>query len=205
MLEHPETGRPPAESAAQAAHKSDTVTFGFWLYLMSDCLLFAALFATYAVLHANTFGGLGARELFSLPYVLLETLALLTSSFTAGLGILVARRGRKGQTLFWFSLTLLLGIAFLSLEFSEFAKLVTAGHGPAVSGFLSAYFTLVGTHGLHVAVGALWMLFMLFEVARHSLSATNVRRLTLLSLFWHFLDVIWILIFTVVYLLPFTL
>lgn len=177
--------------------------FGFWLYLLSDAVIFASLFATYAVLHGNTFGGPGARDIASLPYVLTETLLLLTSSFTAGLGILSAHQGRVRAVLGWFSLTLLLGLSFLALELREFAALVGEGHAPSQSAFLSSYFTLVGTHGLHVAIGSLWMLFMLIVVAKRSLTETNVRRLTMLSLFWHFLDVIWIFIFTLVYLFPF--
>jgi cytochrome o ubiquinol oxidase subunit 3 len=183
--------------------KDGVALFGFWLYLLSDAIIFACLFATYAVLHANTFGGPGARDIVSLPYVLAETFVLLTSSFTAGLGVLAAYRGRAHAVLGWFSLTLLLGLSFLALELNEFAALVREGHGPSGSGFLSSYFTLVGTHGFHVAVGSFWMLFMLISVYKRSLTPTNVRRLTMLSLFWHFLDVIWIFIFTLVYLLPF--
>ncbi|HUY62661.1 MAG TPA: cytochrome o ubiquinol oxidase subunit III [Candidatus Paceibacterota bacterium] len=188
---------------AGAEGRGDTPVFGFWLYLMSDCLLFASLFATYAVLHNNVFGGPGARELFDLPYVLAETLLLLTSSFTVGLGVLAARRGNRGTTVALFGLTLLLGLAFLGLELHEFGALIMAGSGPDRSGFLSAYFTLVGTHGFHVAVGVLWMLVMLVHVMRAGLTERNVERLTMLSLFWHFLDLIWVFIFTIVYLLPF--
>lgn len=187
----------------EEAHRQDTTVFGFWLYLMSDCLVFASLFATYAVLHTNTFGAPGGPQLFNLPYALTETLVLLTSSFTAGLGLLAARRGRTRETIVWFSVTFLLGLAFLGLEIHEFSGLVAAGNGPSRSGFLSAYFTLVGTHGLHVALGSLWMLILLAQVAWHGLTTTNLRRLTLLSLFWHFLDIIWVLIFTIVYLFPF--
>ena len=193
----------PHTPAHEASATQDMTVFGFWLYLMSDCLIFASLFATYAVLHTNTFGGPNARDLFTLPYALAETLILLTSSFTAGLGILAARRGRPRETIAWLAVTLLLGLSFLGLEIHEFAGLVAAGNGPSRSGFLSAYFTLVGTHGLHVALGSLWMLVLLVQVAFRGLSATNVRRLTLLSLFWHFLDIIWVLIFTIVYLFPF--
>ncbi|HQU07971.1 MAG: cytochrome o ubiquinol oxidase subunit III [Parcubacteria group bacterium 21-54-25] len=183
--------------------QSDTAVFGFWIYIMSDTIIFACLFATYAVLHNNTFGGPGARELFNLPFVLTETLILLTSSFTAGLGILAAHRRNKPQVLGWFIASLVLGLSFLALEFHEFSALIHAGHGPSTSAFLSAYFVLVGTHGLHVAIGALWMVLLLVQVARKALTETNVRRLTMLSLFWHFLDVIWILIFTIVYLMAF--
>lgn len=176
-------------------------TFGFWVYLMTDCVLFAALFATYAVLHNNTFGGPGARELFSLPYVLVETLLLLTSSFTCGLGLLAARRGDKQQVLMWFGITFLLGLSFLTMEVTEFSHLAHEGNSWHRSGFLSSYFTLVGTHGVHIATGLLWMLVMLGRVLQGGLSKSTLRRLTLLSLFWHFLDVVWIFIFTIVYLL----
>ena len=180
---------------------TDRTFFGFWVYLMTDCVLFASLFATYAVLRSNTFGGPAGKDLFSLSYVLAETLALLTSSFTCGLGILAARRGRQNWVLIWFAITFLLGITFLSLELSEFARLAHEGDSWRRSGFLSAFFTLVGTHGAHITAGLIWMATMMAQVLRRGLTESNVRKLTLLSLFWHFLDVIWIFIFTIVYLL----
>lgn len=175
--------------------------FGFWLYLMTDCVLFASLFATFAVLRNNTAGGPAGNEIFSLPFVLTETLVLLTSSFTAGLGWLSARRGDRRATMLWFGITMLLGIFFLSLEVSEFHKLYVEGNSWRRSGFLSAFFTLVGTHGLHITSGLIWMAVMLARLAKGRLDAVVVRRLTMLSLFWHFLDVIWIFIFTIVYLM----
>jgi cytochrome o ubiquinol oxidase subunit 3 len=175
--------------------------FGFWVYLMTDCVLFAALFATYAVLHTNTFGGPPARELFSLPYVLTETLILLSSSYTCGLAILALHRGSKHQVLVWFGVTFLLGLAFLGLELSEFSRLVADGNSWQRSGFLSAFFTLVGTHGLHITIGLLWIGVMIAKIGRKGLTAATSRQLSLLSLFWHFLDVIWIFIFTFVYLM----
>jgi cytochrome o ubiquinol oxidase subunit 3 len=181
--------------------KDATTVFGFWVYLMTDCVLFASLFATYAVLHHNSFGGPSAQTLFSLPNVLAETLFLLTSSFTCGLAMLAAYRNRKQQVVFWFGVTFLLGAAFLGIELSEFAHLVQTGNGWQRSGFLSSFFTLVGTHGLHITVGLTWMAVMVAKVTSTGLTQANVRRLTLLSLFWHFLDVIWIFIFTIVYLL----
>ncbi|HSX02165.1 MAG TPA: cytochrome o ubiquinol oxidase subunit III [Candidatus Saccharimonadia bacterium] len=186
---------------SQALETTTKSQLGFWVYLMTDCILFGSLFATYAVLHGNTFGGPGAAELFSLSFVLAETLILLTSSFTAGLATLAARRGDKMQVLLWFGLTFVLGAAFLGLELSEFSKLAHEGNGWQRSGFLSAFFTLVGTHGLHIATGLLWMGALLTRVMRGGLTPTAVKRLTLLSLFWHFLDVIWIFIFTIVYLM----
>jgi cytochrome o ubiquinol oxidase subunit 3 len=176
-------------------------TFGFWVYLMTDCILFASLFATYAVLHGNTFGGPSGRELFNLPFVLTETLILLTSSFTAGLATLAMHRAKQTQVLVWLAITFLLGIAFLTMELTEFSQLVSEGNSWARSGFLSAFFTLVGTHGLHITTGLLWMGVMMVQVVRKGLTQPMVRRLTMLSLFWHFLDIIWIFIFTIVYLM----
>jgi cytochrome o ubiquinol oxidase subunit 3 len=178
----------------------DTPLFGFWLYLMSDCLLFASLFATYAVLHTNTFGGVSAEGLFSLPYALVETLLLLTSSFVCGLAVLAAHRNKPTLTAVALVVTLVLGLSFLGMEFYEFHSFVAAGHGWQQSAFLSSFFTLVATHGLHVAAGALWMILLLVHLVSKGLTPANLRRLTLLSLFWHFLDIIWICIFTFVYL-----
>ncbi len=180
---------------------SAKTSFGFWVYLMTDCVLFASLFAVYAVLHNNAFGGPSAAELFSLPLVLTETLILLTSSFTCGLGLLAAQRGHKNQVMTWFGLTFLLGAVFLGLELREFSSLVGEGSSWRRSGFLSAFFTLVGTHGLHISVGLTWMAVMLVQIARRGFGRGTLQRLTLLCLFWHFLDIIWIFIFTIVYLM----
>jgi cytochrome o ubiquinol oxidase subunit 3 len=187
----------PAAALPEADPKT---VFGFWVYIMTDCVLFATLFATYAVLQHNTYGGPSGRELFSLPFVLAETLILLTSSYTCGLAMLAVRRADKRQVLAWFAITMLLGLSFLGLELSEFHKLALEGHSWRASGFLSAFFTLVGTHGLHITTGLLWMSVMMIRVWRQGLDAASVRRLTLLSLFWHFLDIVWIFIFTIVYL-----
>lgn len=180
---------------------TDKTIFGFWVYLMTDCLLFGSLFATYAVLRGNTFGGPSANELFSMPTALVETLILLTSSFCCGLAMLAVHQARKYHALFWFGLTFALGVVFLILELSEFSHLASSGNSWTRSGFLSAFFTLVGTHGLHITIGLIWMVVMGWQVIRRGFSASVVRRLTLLSMFWHFLDVIWIFIFTVVYLI----
>jgi cytochrome o ubiquinol oxidase subunit 3 len=187
------------EAAVEQANESKTL-FGFWVYLMTDCILFATLFATFAVLRNNTFNGPAGRDLFSLPYVLTETLILLTSSFTAGLGILSAHNRNKRNTLLFFGITFLLGAVFLTLELREFAHLAHEGNSWRRSGFLSAFFTLVGTHGAHITAGLIWMAVMMYRVRQMGLTAFNVKRLTMLSLFWHFLDVIWIFIFTIVYL-----
>jgi cytochrome o ubiquinol oxidase subunit 3 len=177
----------------------DKTIFGFWLYLMTDCVLFASLFAVYAVLHKNTFGGPGGETLFNLPYVLNETFILLTSSFTCGLAILAAQSKKLSHVRFWLGVTFVLGASFLYLELSEFHKLVRGGNSPHRSGFLSSYFTLVGTHGIHITVGLIWILVMIIRLTQMGLTQKTVRQLTLLSIFWHFLDVIWIFIFSIVY------
>ena len=181
--------------------KNAKTLFGFWVYIMTDCVLFASLFATYAVLHRSTFGGPSGETLFSLPNVLAETLILLTSSFTCGLGILAARAKHKNKVLFWFFITFVLGIAFLFLELTEFRHLVITGNSWRRSAFLSAFFTLVGTHGLHISVGLLWLAVLLGKIFSKGLSKNNIRQLTIFSIFWHFLDIIWIFIFTIVYLM----
>jgi cytochrome o ubiquinol oxidase subunit 3 len=182
---------------AQATEKT---VLGFWAYLMTDCVLFASLFAVYAVLHGNTFGGPGGRELFKLPYVLVETMALLTSSFTCGLALLAAQKRDRSQVLLWLGVTFLLGLTFLELELSEFHKMVLEGNSWRRSGFLSSYFTLVGTHGLHITFGLIWMAVTCVFMMKRGLTDSTLKRLTLLSLFWHFLDIVWIFIFTIVYL-----
>jgi cytochrome o ubiquinol oxidase subunit 3 len=175
--------------------------FGFWVYLMTDCVLFATLFATFAVLRGNTYGGPSGAELFSLPFVLIETLILLTSSFTSGLAMLALHRRDTRQILVWLGITFLLGAAFLGMELSEFHKLALEGNSWRRSGFLSAFFTLVGTHGLHIATGLLWLIVLSVQLVKRGIGPTTARRLTLFSMFWHFLDIIWIFIFTFVYLL----
>jgi len=183
-------------------HEADDKTLlGFWIYLMTDIVLFATLFATFIVLRDKTFGGPDGRELFSLPFVLLETMILLTSSFTAGLGLLAAYQNKKTAVLAWFGLTFALGAAFLGLEIFEFNNLIQEGNSWTSSAFLSAFFTLVGTHGLHITAGLIWMAVVLWRVFKSGLSSPLKHKLSMLSLFWHFLDIIWIFIFTVVYLI----
>lgn len=177
------------------------VTFGFWVYLMTDCVLFASLFATYAVMQNNTFGGPGASELFNLPNVLIETMLLLTSSFTCGLAMLALHRRNKKQVLILLALTGLLGLGFLGLEISEFHKLAIEGNSWRRSGFLSAFFTLVGTHGLHITTGLLWLGVMAKKTYSRGFTRSTIRQLTMFSLFWHFLDIIWIFIFSIVYMM----
>lgn len=176
-------------------------TFGFWIYIMTDCVLFATLFATYGVLRNNTAGGPGGGELFSMPFVLIETLLLLTSSLTVGLAVLAAHGKQKRAALAWLSATFVLGAAFLGMEVYEFAKLIAEGHSWQASAFLSAYFTLVGTHGLHITIGLLWALTIGIQLVRKGFTYGTLKRFALFSLFWHFLDIVWIFIFTIVYLL----
>lgn len=178
----------------------ESTVFGFFTYLMTDLVLFASLFAVYAVLHGNTFGGPSTKDIFDAHVALFETLLLLTSSFTCGLALLAARRGHLKSTLTALLATLMLGAAFVTLEVSEFARLAAAGNGPSRSAFLSSYFTLVGTHGLHITLGLLWMAVMMVALALKGLTRGNLRKLMLFSLFWHFLDLVWIFIFTIVYL-----
>jgi cytochrome o ubiquinol oxidase subunit 3 len=188
---------------AHEEHHDDgsTTTLGFWIYLMSDCILFASLFAAFAVLRGQLAGGPGAREIFSLPYVAVETAFLLVSSFTYGMAMISMGRQRQGAVLGWLVLTMLLGLGFLGMEVHEFADLIREGAGPDRSAFLSAFFTLVGTHGLHVTSGIVWMVVLMIHVLRRGLTPANQTRLMCLSLFWHFLDVVWIGVFTVVYLM----
>ncbi len=181
--------------------KQTRAVFGFWVYLMTDCVLFASLFATYAVLHSNTFGGPDGKTIFSLPYVLTETMALLTSSFTCGLAMIAMQAKKVHKTVFFLVLTFLLGLTFLSLELHEFSHLVQTGDSWHRSAFLSSYFTLVGTHGLHITIGLIWLLIMLYQVLVRGFTKGVTRRLTMFSMFWHFLDIVWIFIFSIVYLL----
>ncbi len=182
---------------------TDRAMFGFWIYLMTDLLMFAVLFAVYAVLHNNTLGGETGRELFSLPLALTETLVLLTSSFTVGIAMIAVRRGNKTQTLIWFGITFVLGLAFLSLELKEFAEFIHEGNTLQTNAFLSSFFVLLGTHGIHIASGLLWMAITMIYVMKRGLNSHLVRKLAMLSLFWHFLDIVWIFIFTIVYLRAF--
>jgi cytochrome o ubiquinol oxidase subunit 3 len=174
--------------------------FGFWIYLMSDLILFATLFATYVVLGRNYAGGPTGKELFDLPYVLGETLLLLCSSVTCGLFMLAAQGGKKKGVLLGLAVTMLLGLGFVAMEVKEFYGLIAQGLGPDKSAFLSIFFTLVGTHGTHVSFGLIWMAVMMGQVAVKGLTLPVQSRLLRLSMFWHFLDIVWIGIFSIVYL-----
>jgi cytochrome o ubiquinol oxidase subunit 3 len=174
---------------------------GFWLYLMSDCLVFACLFACYGVLGRSYGGGPTGAQLFELPVVAVNTALLLLSSITYGFAVLQMQRRRRAGTLAWLALTGLLGAGFVGIELHEFAHLIHEGAGPQRSAFLSSFFTLVGTHGLHVSFGIVWLVTLMIQVTKHGLSTANRRRLMCLSMFWHFLDVVWIGVFTFVYLM----
>ncbi|UPG72890.1 cytochrome o ubiquinol oxidase subunit III [Roseomonas gilardii subsp. gilardii] len=204
---HPALGNPIGEKVSfyvteeEHAHPGASTMLGFWIYLMSDCLIFAVLFATYGVLGRSFAAGPTPAELFDLPLVALNTAMLLFSSITYGFAMLAMMKQQKGAVLFWLLVTGLFGAAFLGLELYEFHHLISEGAGPQRSAFLSSFFTLVGTHGLHVTVGIIWLLTLMVQVARFGLHEANQRRLMCLSLFWHFLDVIWIGVFSFVYLL----
>jgi cytochrome o ubiquinol oxidase subunit 3 len=185
-------------SRAEALNKT---LFGFWVYLMTDIVLFATLFATFLVLRDSTAGGPAGSEIFDMPFVLAETLILLTSSFTAGLAMLAAHKKDWAKTLGWLSLTFILGAAFLALELSEFNNLASEGLSWQASAFMSAFFTLVSTHGLHITFGLIWMATLMFKLYKSGFASNSLKRLAMLSLFWHFLDIVWIFIFTIVYLL----
>ena len=181
--------------------EGSSTMLGFWMYLMSDCLIFAMLFATYGVLGTSYAGGPGPRDLFELPLVALNTSMLLLSSITYGFAMLAMTDGRRGAMQGWLAITGLFGAAFIGIELYEFSHLIHEGAGPQRSAFLSSFFTLVGTHGLHVTFGLVWLVVLMVQVQTKGLIPANRRRLMCLSLFWHFLDVIWIGVFTFVYLL----
>lgn len=191
------------EAHAEHGHHDAGATkvFGFWIYLMSDLILFASLFATYVVLSGGTAGGPSGKDIFSLKFVLGETFLLLFSSITYGFAMLAMHKGKVATVNLWLFVTFLLGLGFVIMEVYEFHELISEGYGPDRSGFLSAFFALVATHGLHVTAGLVWIIIMMIQVSCRGLTQVNQTRLNCLSLFWHFLDVVWICVFTVVYLL----
>jgi cytochrome o ubiquinol oxidase subunit 3 len=186
------------EPAVRNVHEERA--FGFWLYLMSDAIIFSLLFATYSVMASNHDDGPTAKALFSLSRAFGETLSLLLSSVTFGFATAAMKAGNRAGVLSWLVVTFMLGLGFVGMEMREFHGLIQVGAGPSRSGFLSAFFTLVGTHGLHVSFGLLWMLVMMGQVVVKGLSAPVTSRLLRLGLFWHFLDIVWVGIFSVVYL-----
>ncbi|MBY5446055.1 cytochrome o ubiquinol oxidase subunit III [Rhizobium leguminosarum] len=196
-----DTAEKPEFYLTEDRHPENSTNLGFWLYLMSDCLIFAVLFATHGVLGRNYAAGPSPADLFDLPIVALNTSMLLFSSITYGFAMLQMERNAKAETLFWLAVTGLFGAAFIGLELYEFIHLIHEGAGPTRSAFLSSFFTLVGTHGLHVTFGIVWLITLMVQVSMHGLIEANRRRLMCLSMFWHFLDVVWIGVFSFVYLL----
>jgi cytochrome o ubiquinol oxidase subunit 3 len=183
------------------APKRIVVAYGFWIFILSDMVMFSGLFAAYAVLSGNIANGPTGRELFNLRNVFIETMCLLFSSYTCGLGALSAERRQPGRFLIFAAFTFVLGAAFLSIEASEFAGMVAKGAGPSRSGFLSGFFTLVGTHGVHVTSGLIWLIYLVAQVIAKGLRPAVLRRLLCWSLFWHALDIVWVGVFTLVYLM----
>ena len=175
--------------------------FGFWVYIVTDFMVFATLFTTYAVLHKNVFGGPSAQDLFHLPYNLVQTILYMISSLLIGIGGACAHRKNKWGTIVFYTLAFLLGIIFFWMEIEELSRLIAEGHDWKKSAFLSTYFTLVGTHALHIVFALSWFIILIIPVCIHGLIVTNIRRLTCLRMFWQFLGIVWIFIFTVVYLL----
>ena len=183
------------------APKRIVVAYGFWIFILSDMIMFSALFAAYAVLSGNTAGGPTGAELFNLRNVFIETMCLLVSSYSCGIGVLSAERGQPTLFLVFAIFTFALGAAFLFIEGTEFARMVQMGAGPSRSAFLSSFFTLVGTHGVHVASGLVALVYLVAQVLVKGLRPAVLRRLLCWSLFWHALDIVWVGVFTLVYLM----
>lgn len=195
------SGEPRVFYLKEEHHPESSTSIGFWIYLMSDCLMFAVLFATYAVLGRSYAAGPSGADLFDLKLVAINTAFLLLSSITYGFAMLEMAKKNANKVLLWLGITGLFGLAFLVVELYEFHHLIGVGATPQRSAFLSAFFALVGTHGLHVTFGIIWLVTLMFQIKKHGLIAENQRRLGCLSMFWHFLDVIWIGVFTFVYLI----
>ena len=200
-INHTADATPSSRYFVRHHHPENGTLLGFWIYLMSDCLIFACLFACYAVLGRNYAGGPTGAELFDLPLVALNTALLLLSSITYGFAMLAMQAKKQQNTIIWLIITGLLGAGFIYFELYEFLHLIHEGAGPSRSGFLTSFFALVGTHGLHVTFGIIWLIVLLFQINKHGLTEANGRRLMCLSMFWHFLDVVWIGVFTFVYLM----
>ncbi len=188
-------------SAEHQAESDDRVMFGFWIYLMTDLLMFAVLFACFAVLRNSTGGGEAVGNLLSPHLAFVETLILLTSSFTCGIGMIAARKRQLSTTYLWFIVTFILGLSFLCIELWEFRELIHEGFTMRTNASFSSFFVLVGTHGLHITSGLVWLGIIFYYLKKRGLNNHMVRKLALVSLFWHFLDIVWIFIFTVVYLI----
>lgn len=180
---------------------ANTKVYGFWLYLMTDCIMFASVFATYVVLSKNFAGGPTGKDLFELPFVLVETAFLLLSSITCGMAMIASQKENAKVVIQWLALTFLFGACFIGMELYEFHHLISIGAGPDRSAFLSGFFALVGMHGVHVTIGLIWMLVLMVQFAKKGTTLVHRTRLTCFSLFWHFLDIVWICVFSVVYLM----
>lgn len=181
-------------------HHDDKVFLGFWIYIMTDLIMFGVLFATFIVLRESTYGAISIRDIFNPPFVLTETLILLTSSFTCGLGVLSLHNKNLNMAIGMFLLTIFLGLTFLAMEIYEFYELISHGYSPQTSAFLSSFFSLVGMHGIHIAIGIVWFSIMIGAFLKNGLTHANLRKSLMAGIFWHFLDVVWIFIFTIVYL-----
>lgn len=187
--------------AHQHHHDDSKDILGFWIYILSDCILFSILFAMFAVVHNHTYGGPSIKQLTERPYILIETILLLTSSFTYGMAMLAMYKSRLTNVLLWLGMTFILGLSFVGMEINEFVHICLEGFSWQTSAALSSFFTLVGTHGAHVSAGLIWMFVMMTQVLTFGLSPVIQKRLTYLGLFWAFLDVVWIFVYTVVYLM----
>ncbi|MGG1312754.1 MULTISPECIES: cytochrome o ubiquinol oxidase subunit III [Cohnella] len=174
---------------------------GFWIFLITDCILFGTLFATFAVLRENTAAGPTGSEMFEMAGIIAETFILLTSSFTSGLALLSMNRGDKKGLIGWLAVTAALGACFIGLELNEFVHLVHEGVTISTSAYWSAFYTLVSTHGIHVTIGLFWMIAIMIQLGRHGITPVTRRKVNVIGLYWHFLDVVWIFVFTVVYML----
>lgn len=192
----------PADTRVPDPHQDSfsRTIMGFWVYLMTDSLLFGSLFVTYGVMHHRTFGGPSSHDIFTLPLVIAETAVLLLSSFTCGFGMLAATRKNKKALLGWLVVAFLFGLSFVVMELKEFSDLVHEGHSWDKSAFLSSFFTLVGTHGTHVSIGLIWLLVLIGQILYKGITMSTFRRMICFTMFWHFLDLVWIFIFTFVYL-----
>ncbi len=198
----PLTAEPVFYLADEHAHvEGHSTMLGFWIYLMSDCFIFAILFATFGVLGGNYAAGPAPKDVLDLSLVAVNTAMLLMSSITYGFAMLQMQQGKAFGTQFWLLVTAVFGLCFIGIELYEFSHLIREGATPQRSAFLSSFFTLVGTHGLHVTFGLVWLFTLMTQVAFKGLIPANRRRLMCLSMFWHFLDIVWIGVFTFVYLL----
>ena len=194
-------GRDSPHHGTVLSNRRGMTGFGFYLYLLSDCILFATLFAAFAVLHRSVADGPNGHQLFGLRNAFIETACLLTSSLTCGFAMLACDRRDAGAAKGYLILTFVLGAVFLSLELTEFGRMLVDGAGPSRSAFLSAFYTLVSTHGLHVTAGLAWLVFLLLQLQKRGFSEGVVRRMFCFSLFWHVIDVVWIAVFSFVYLI----